>query len=280
LNGSIVALYNGERNRVYVLNTREHTYYSTSLHGADTFSGRQVGTRDNSPMVVFQHPSAEKRQLIAGASASKYAVFGTSESSVEKTFSDASNDGFVKINGEIWASDAVELPTTNALIVSALSSLVAYGANELQQSLQAHLLEINEFPLKSTLETSRLNSRSQTTETTSVAFSVSGVSRVQLSDSLFEIPADYVQINGPASPSGSPSGGSDGWRAMAGRQAGAASATGPGSEAGGMDAGAGDGGSDDGEPGGPPPGGDGGGPGGPPPGGGPDGGGGPGGGPD
>jgi hypothetical protein len=276
----ITALFNGSRNRVYIVNDRNQTYYATTLPVSQSPARPRAASAGST--VTLTHPESSPTQMIAGTLASKFSVFGSTDfSTIPTRFSradDGSEDlgtrGTIKMDGELWASDSLRLPTRSALVLSAITSLVAYGATELQQPLQSQLVSLNEFPLRSRITLLRSDRLANTSQTTQVVFAVTSVAYDALPQSLFEVPSGYTQIDSGSATFGGngsslgPSGssGSRSWSGAAGSGAGGA-ATSPGDNGGDVPGGIGGG---DGPP---PPGGDGpgGGPGGAP-GGGPEGG--------
>ncbi len=157
MQNGIVALFNGTRNRVYIVSDRNRTYYSTTMPSAD-YATRLASRRSSATAsATITHPREAAGQTIAGNPASKFNVFGATEfANIPSRFSrtdDGSESlgtrGTIKMDGELWASDKLRLPTNSALVLSAITSLVAYGATELHQSLQTQLITLNEFPLRS-----------------------------------------------------------------------------------------------------------------------------------
>jgi hypothetical protein len=112
--------------------------------------------------------------------------------------------GPVTIDGEVWVSDSVPLPSTAAYLINPLIAQLSFsgqggrGGNLLQKPILDQLLALKDLPLKSKISVSMVSPRTQEKTTVTTTFDVTSVSTASISDNLFKVPDDYTEVDPPA----------------------------------------------------------------------------------
>jgi len=238
--GGEIRIYNGERQRTYFLNPTDKTYWIED--SGDSNRTSRFGTlKVDSTLTLNSADLAkpENSKTVAGSAAQKYVLAGTITVSFQRSTTDnngaaapgaGGNDangagrrsgrggmGPVSMNGDIWVSSTVPLPTDNKFVLAALTGQLSSGGRNrsMASPLTDLVASLKGIPLKSKI--SATMTMRDTTRTVTTTYDVKSVSTDSIDDSLFRAPDDYAHVDPPRRGFGGRRGGDNGNGGAAGQ---------------------------------------------------------------